>query len=707
MNAKTTTPRRVTGQTVRQLKPKPRQRHYVRNTLLTLLAVLVLGVIAAFTTFLIAYATTDIPKPSQFAKAQVTSVYYADGTTPIGKFAEVNREIIDTTKLPKYVGNAVVASEDRTFWTNSGVDLRGIVRAFVNNVRGGSTQGASTLSQQYVERYYMGENTSEGNVFQRYWKKAEEAIMALKINKQQDKEQILDNYLNTIYFGRGAYGIEAAAGAYFDKSAKDLNYSEAALLAGIIPAPSSYDPAVDGDMANQRWKRVIQNMATDGYITPKEKKAAAMPQTIPPMQSRQNFGGVNGYFMFQVRQELKDLAGLTEEQIDSMGLKVVTSIDKDKQQLIEDAVSRMPTDHSPNLRVAMISTDPKTGEIIAEYPGADYLKVQTNAATQDHFQAGSSFKPFGLIAHLEKGGSATDTYNGNSPITFWGQRIQNYGNFSYGTVTLAKATALSLNTPYVKLNTEVGPSVTKEVAIRLGYPENTPGLNNDMTNVLGSASPTAADIATAYGTIANAGVRKPVHMIRKVTDNSGDIVYIPSFTDEQVLDRNIALTTIGVLQGPFQPGGTAAGGNIGRECAGKTGSSSENKSAVFVGFVPQMLTVASLYQVGPNGAEESITPFGGYGEITGASVPAWLWKQYMSQAVKDLKPEKFAKPIRDSKPGVTRSEEPEPSIPPATRAPQPPAPVITPVNPAPTPTTPTSTPTVTPTPTDTSSPPTP
>lgn len=700
MNAKTTAPRRVTGQTVRQLKPKPRQRHYVRNTLLTLLAVLVLGVVAAFTTFLIAYATIDIPKPSQFAKAQVTSVYYADGTTPIGKFAEVNREIVDTTKLPKYIGNAVVASEDRTFWTNSGVDLRGIVRAFVNNVRGGSTQGASTLSQQYVERYYMSANTSEGNVFQRYWKKAEEAIMALKVNKQQDKEQILDNYLNTIYFGRGAYGIQAASRAYFDKPAKDLNYSEAALLAGIIPAPSNYDPAANSKMASLRWKRVIQNMATDGYITPKEKKAAVMPQTIPPMQSRQNFGGVNGYFMFQVRQELKDLAGLTDEQIDSMGLKVVTSIDKDKQQLMMDSVARMPKNHSPNLRVAMISTDPKTGEIVAEYPGADYLKVQVNAATQDHFQAGSSFKPFGLIAHLEKGGLLTDTYNANSPASIWGLRIQNYGNTSYGTVTLARATAMSLNIPYVKMNSEVGPSLTKEVAIRLGYPENTPGLNNDLTNVLGSASPTAADIATAYGTIANAGVRKPAHMIRKVSDNSGDIVYLPSFTDEQVLDRNIALTTLGALQGPFQPGGTAARANIGRDCAGKTGSSSDNKSAVFVGLVPQMLTVVSLYQVGPNGTEESITPFGGYGEITGSTVPAWLWKQYMSQAVKDLKPEKFAKPIRDSDKEVTRSEEPETSIPPTTRAPQPPAPVITPVNPAPTPTTPTPTPT----PTDTSSP---
>lgn len=661
MSSNAVQPRRVTGQTVRRVRPKRKKHHYVRNTFLGLLFFILFVVIAAFATFLITYATTEIPKPSQFARAQVTTVYYSDGKTEIGKFADVNREIIDTKNLPKYIGNAVVASEDRTFWTNSGVDLRGIARALLNNVRGGATQGASTLSQQYVERYYMTENTSKGNALQRYWAKAKEAILALKINRQQSKEEILDNYLNTIYFGRGSYGLQAAAKAYFGKNAKDLTYSEAAMLSGVIPAPSVYDPANNEKMAKVRWSRVLGYMAEDGYITPKQKMDAKFPTTLPPVKSRISFGGVNGYFMFQARQELKDLAGLSEEQIDTQGLKIVTSIDQKKQKLMEDAVAKLPQDHAQNLRVTMISTDPKTGEIISEYPGADYLKIQTNSATQDHFQAGSTFKMFGLVSALEQGGNLSDRYEANSPTEIQGVPIQNYGNYSFGSVSVARATALSINVAFVRMNAKYGPSLTKEAAIRLGFPEKTPGLDDSLTNVLGSASPTAADIATAYGTIANEGKRETVHMIRQVTDAAGDIVYMPSFSPEQVVERNVALTAIKALQGTFESGGTATRAQIGRPSAGKTGSSSDNKSAVFAGFIPQMVTVVGMYQVGPKGEEQTISPFGGVREVTGSTWPAWLWGQYMSQATKDLKIEHFDTPQRIKKTEVTRSEEPSPT----------------------------------------------
>ncbi|NMW64142.1 penicillin-binding protein [Mobiluncus mulieris] len=651
-------PRRVTGQSVRQVRPQRRKHHYVRNTFLSLLLLFLLVIVGAFATFLITYAITEIPKPSQFARSQVTTVYYADGKTEIGKFAEVNREIIDTTKLPKYVGNAVVASEDRTFWTNSGVDLKGIIRAFINNARGRSLQGASTLSQQYIERYYMSENTSKGNVFQRYWAKAKEAILALKINRQQDKEEILGNYLNTIYFGRGSYGIQAAAKAYFGKSASDLTVSEAAMLSGIIPAPSAWDPAVSPEMAKKRWLRVLTYMAESGYITPEEKRFAEFPAVRPPSQSKQNFGGLNGYFMFQARQELKDLAGLSEEQIDTQGLKIVTTIDQSKQQLMVDSVAKLPEGHAPNLRVSMVSVDPKNGEIIAEYPGADYMKIQSNAVTQDHFQAGSTFKIFGLIAYLEQGGSINDIYNANSPAIIQGVPIQNFDGYSYGNVTLATATAKSLNVPYALINAKIGPNLTKEVAIRLGLSEKTPGLDAVLTNILGSSSPTALDLATAYATIANEGKREVVHLIRQVTDASGDIVYMPSFTPEQVLDRNVALTATQAMEDVIAPGGTAAIAQIGRPAAAKTGSSSDNKSAVMVGFVPQAVTVVGMYQVGPGGTEEQITPFGGEREVMGANWPAWLWKQYMSRAVKDMEVEQFGKVGKIGRAQVKRSSAP-------------------------------------------------
>ena len=328
---------------------------------------------------------------------------------------------------------------------------------------------------------------------------------------------------------------------------------------------------------------------------------------------------------------------------------------------MEQTVAKLPSGHSENLHVAMISTDPKTGEIIAEYPGQDYLKVQINAATQEHFQAGSTFKPFGMIAALEQGGSLSDTYPGNSPQTIQGVPIRNFAGASYGTVTLAQATAKSINTAYVALNAKVGPSLTKEVAIRLGYPENTPGLDDALTNVLGSASPTAANIAEAYGTIANEGKRETVHMIRQVTDTSGDIVYMPSFSADQVIERNIALTATQALTGPFQAGGTAVKAQIGRPSAGKTGSSTDNKSAVFAGFIPQVVTIVGLYQSGPNGEEQSISPFGGIREVTGSTWPAWLWKQYMSGAVKGMEVEQFARAQKLKKVAVTRSEEPSPT----------------------------------------------
>lgn len=224
-----------------------------------LLAVAVGGSVLAY-----AYATTTVPTPADFARAQTTRVYYADGETEMGSFAEYDRQIVDLETLPAFVGQAVVASEDRRFYENNGVDLRATARALWNNVRGGATQGGSTLTQQYVERYYMGTTTSLTG-------KVREAILALKIDASQSKETILENYLNTIYFGRGTYGIERAAQEYFGKPAAELGVSEAALLAGIVPAPSAWDPAVNPERAQARWNRTLDYMVTEGYLSQEER----------------------------------------------------------------------------------------------------------------------------------------------------------------------------------------------------------------------------------------------------------------------------------------------------------------------------------------------------------------------------------------------------------------------------------------------------
>ena len=203
--------------------------------------------------FIYLYATTDIPQPEKVAIAEKTNIYYSDGTTPIGSISSQNREIIDCSVLPEYVGNAIVASEDRSFHTNKGIDIMGMARALYNNLTTGSRQGGSTITQQYAERYYLGETTS-------YAGKIREAILAMKIANSQDKDQVLCNYMNTIYLGRGAYGIQAAAQAYFGKDAKDLTVPEAAMIAGIIPAPSSWDPQENPEQAKKRFDRVIRIM---------------------------------------------------------------------------------------------------------------------------------------------------------------------------------------------------------------------------------------------------------------------------------------------------------------------------------------------------------------------------------------------------------------------------------------------------------------
>ncbi|MCI1979719.1 MAG: transglycosylase domain-containing protein, partial [Bifidobacteriaceae bacterium] len=248
-------------------KRKTQSKHRVLKFFLIFFGSLfALGVAA----FIYLYATTSVPKAEDMALAQKTTVYYSDGKTQIGSFAQQNREIIECGTLPDYVGNAVVSSENRTFWTDSGIDLRGIGRALINNVTKGTRQGGSTITQQYAERYYLGQTES-------YLGKLREAFLALKITQSQDKSTVLCNYMNTIYFGRDAYGIEAAAKNYFGKSAKDLTLSESVLLAGIIPAPNTWDPANNKAQAESRFERTLNIMVEDGYVTEAQAKKATFP----------------------------------------------------------------------------------------------------------------------------------------------------------------------------------------------------------------------------------------------------------------------------------------------------------------------------------------------------------------------------------------------------------------------------------------------
>lgn len=600
-----------------------------------LTGLVLVAIIAGCVTFLIAYYRLEVPEAQKFAHAQVTTVYWGNTDRMMGKFAERNRTIVDTkTFKNSYIQDAVVASEDRTFYENSGIDIKGIVRAFWNNVRGRPTQGASTLTQQYVENYYTGKNIG-------YTGKFKETILALKINRQVSKEKILNDYLNTIYFGRGTYGIEAAANAYFGKDAKDLNLSESAMLAGIIPAPNAWDPLVNPDKAKQRWERVLNLMVADNMIKEEEKASATFPKVIEKKPEPTYFKGTTGYLLQHVRQELVKQIGYTEDEIDRAGIKIYTTIDPNKQKMLEDAIGILPDKRPEELRVAASSVDTATGAILAEYGGADYQKIQRNAVTQDVAQAGSTFKPFALLAALEKGHKLSEQFDGSGPMKINDAWVGNYGGASYGKVDLIRATKLSINTAYVRLNREIGMDATRQVAISAGYSKDTVGLDqNSILGVLGTSSPNNLDISEAYTTFATGGVRRPAHIIAKITDSAGNVLYeadtqgTRQFEEENISELTKALAAV------TESGGTGStAGKLGRPVAAKTGSSNDNRSAQFVGYVPQMVTAVSMYQVGKDGSEQSITPFGGIREVTGGTWPAKIWLAYMKNAVKDL-PEK-------------------------------------------------------------------
>ncbi|NYI39915.1 transglycosylase domain-containing protein [Demequina lutea] len=613
-------------------KPIPRWKYLLRRigigALASGLAVFLLGFIGLF----IRYETLPVPPPSAFALQQASTIFYADGTTVMGRLGQADRQVVDVSKLPPYVHLAFVAAEDRSFYTNPGVDFMGTARALIKTVVFGKKQGGSTITQQYVERYYVGKTTTDIKG------KIDEALLALKIDKQQDKDVVLGNYMNTVYFGRGAYGIEAAARNYFGKPAADLTVSESAMLAGILPAPSRWDPALNLAQATFRWNYVLDGMVQGGTITQTERDAMVFPTTIE-YANNNVFAGTQGYLLRTALDEVTATTGKTQEDIETQGLSIVTTIQPAAQQSIEAAVAQMPTGAAPNLRVAAVTMDPTTGAITGMYGGADYLTIQSNAVTQDIAQAGSTFKPFALVAALESGISLNSVYDGNTNRTVPGfdSPVHNFLGVNFGNINLIQATAYSVNTVYTQLNVDVGPDKTREVAIKAGIPENTAGLDANPSNVLGSASPHAIDLASAYSTYATGGLSTQPFMVASVTDSKGNLYYEHQTTPKRVFAEDVMADATYAMQQVVNLNGGSGhfAAQLGRPIAGKSGTSDANRSAWFVGFTPQQVGVVGMYQVGPNGEAEEITPFGGFRQITGGSIPSRIWTWMMGPIVKD------------------------------------------------------------------------
>ncbi|OZG64743.1 transglycosylase domain-containing protein [Bifidobacterium eulemuris] len=593
--------------------------------------------------FVYLYATTEIPQPEKFALAEKTTVYYADGTTEIGSYAEQNRDIISCESLPDYVGQAIVASEDRTFYSNSGIDLKGIARAFITNVTTGTRQGGSTITQQYAERYYMGETTS-------YIGKAREAVLAIKIAQSESKDEVLCNYMNTIYLGRNSYGIQAASQAYFDKDAADLTLSEAAMLAGIIPAPSTWDPAVNEEMAQQRFERVLSIMQEDGYITSEEQSEAAFPTTIDSTQQNV-YQGPNGYLLTMVQRELINAEAFTQEDLDTGGYKIVTTIDKTKQDIMQTVGDTRPDDMPDSIQVGGIAVDPDTGAVLSVYAGSDYLTQQLNNCDQAVFEPGSTMKPFALLGAAQEGVSFSTLFNGNSHQHFSGitAEVNNALENNWGNIDLYQATANSVNTVFMAVNEKLTPQRTAEIAHEAGI---TGEIDEDSPyNVLGINAITVWDLAQGHTTIANDGVKNTLHMVESVQDSDGNDLYNSPAENEQVFDSNDCALVQKAMQGTTSYG-TAAGVStlLGRPVAGKSGTANDENAASFVGYTPNLLNVWAIWNPDENGNPQVVPEFAGYG-VSSTGYPSHLFSEYMSQALVGMEVEQFTTATDNGKVG--------------------------------------------------------
>jgi len=587
------------------------------------------GFIALSVGFALAYHTVKIPDANAFVNSQTTIFQYADGSE-MGRIGSENRTIVKLANIPLNFRHAVMAAEDRNFYSEKAFSPTGIARALWNDLKGGALQGGSTITQQYAKTAFLSPTRS-------IQRKIKELVIAIKLENQFSKDQILESYLNTIYFGRGSYGVETAAEIYFGRSVDQLNVSQAAVLASILRSPGYYDPAVrptNMKRLQARWAYVIKGMVTAHWLSQANADKQRFP-TIKPRVTSGSLAGPKGYLISWVEHELNNL-GFTMDQLQVGGYVIKTTIEKPAQQAAVDAVDRRTPAHAPaNLHIGLVSIRPGTGEIVALYGGKDYLVSQFNNATQSIAQAGSTFKPFALVAALEQGIPLTSLWDGQSPQVFDDNGkpypVFNYGNEQYGLVDLMKATADSINTIYVPLGIKVGPDKVVDVARRAGIP-NSVAMIATPSVTLGVASPHVIDVAAAYATFAAQGVYAKPFIIKEVLGSNSGVLYESRVQAQQVFAPDVMADLTSALQGVTKTG-TAAGAlsDFGRPSAGKTGTTTDNASAWFSGYTPQLATSIAMFR---DNNSQSLNGIGGLNAVTGGSFPAKIWDLYMKNALK-------------------------------------------------------------------------
>jgi len=577
----------------------------------------------------------SVPLPADPIGPQASDIFFADGHTLLARVGITDRTDVTLAQVPLPVRRAVLAAEDRDFYVHFGLSLKGVIRATWSDVVGGS-QGASTITQQYARNAYLTQDRTVS-------RKAKEMALALKLEGRYSKDEILERYLNAIYFGRGAYGIAAAAQAYFGSPVDQLTVAQGAVLAAVIKDPWNFDPAVDPAAARDRWQWITTSMAGLGWLTRAEVGQLRYPSVLAEAPVATTADGVNGLLVGRVEQEL-DHAGIPPQLLRTGGLRVTSTVDGRAQNSALSAVAAARSRLDPGIHAALVAVDPATGGVVAYY-GGDRGRGYFDDATAPR-PAAATFKPVVLAAGLAHGVSYQSTWDGSSPRTFadrGGVPLHNAGNVQCPVCPLDVAMALSLNTPFYALASWLGGSVVRDEAVRLGVPaeyDHQPSLvdgpgaprpgSTRADIALGIYPVAPADLAGVYATFAAGGVRAEEHFVAAVTSHDGGHVlyqYRPSA--HQVITPAVAADVSAVLAEAAAHEWTS----LDRPAAAKTGTqgwgdTGENQDAWMAGYTPQLAAVVWVGRPVPGPIDDAAgTP------IEGRTVPAAIWSQFLAGAL--------------------------------------------------------------------------
>ena len=663
MAARTT----MTPRVARLARPAPRSR--LRRVLRwTLWLAVPVTAVAVGSVIGLVYAFAKVPLPDKVPTAQAIVIQDRYGHELTTITPEQNRREVPLKEISPAMRAAVIAAEDRSYYRHGAISYRGLLRAtFANLTRRRVAQGGSTITQQYVKNAYLDRKRT-------VFRKLREVIIATKLEEKYSKDQILEFYLNTIYFGRGAYGVDAAARTYFPQlkcnerglacrpiwTARNLTPAQAAFLAGAIRSPEFYSRDRNRQSALARRNLVLRSMAEQGALTQQQAvKAMAAPLNIAKEEARRSGGIATSpapYFIEKVRQNLVDQLG--SARVNLGGFRVVTTLDP-RMQGAANKVVKTVLGRKGDPLAALVAIEPQTGAVRAMYGGSSYRVQQYNLATDSMRQAGSTMKPFVLQQWLNDGFSVKSAFKGPAKIVVDGQPIHNFGDQEFGWVDLLQATRDSINTVYMQLIEKAGPAKVADLAMRTGMgatlssSEHRPTLGRLPSLALGAREVSTLQLAAAYGTWANRGVYAEPYLIEGITDLEGRRIVIPGVDGRpaqkhrakvrRVVNENVADTINYALRGVIEDGsGTRA--NIGRPAAGKTGTTNDFTDARFVGYTPNL--VASVW-MGYNDPKQKLENVHGVRNVSGGSFPAKMWHDFMTISLADTPRLAFTPPVFD------------------------------------------------------------